>query len=90
MWSTIFTAASTVLGSRMAEGNQPTAAMTAADVKSAINFTPYKMQTSAPEQAGEVGQVGGAVQYNQLRFDNLHLYKRELLPEMILLSFVVF
>jgi hypothetical protein len=66
MWSTIFTAASTVLGSRMAEGNQPTAAMTAADVKSAINFTPYKMQTSAPEKAGEAGQVGGAVQYNQL------------------------
>jgi len=66
MWSTIFTAASTVLGSRMAEGNQPTAAMTAADVKSAINFTPSKMQTSAPEKAGEAGQVGGAVQYNQL------------------------
>lgn len=66
MWSTIFTAASTVLGSRMAEGNQPTAAMTAADVKSAINFTPYKMQTSAPEKAGEAGQVVGAVQYNQL------------------------
>jgi|TARA_A100001391_G_C4904744_1_gene234693 hypothetical protein len=66
MWSTIFTAASSVLGSRMAGGNQPTATMTAADVKSAINFTPYKMQTSAPEQAGEVGQVGGAVQYNQL------------------------
>lgn len=66
MWSTIFTAASTVLGSRMAEGNQPTAAMTAADVRSAINFTPYKMQTSAPEKAGEAGQVGGAVQYNQL------------------------
>jgi hypothetical protein len=44
MWSTIFTAASSVLGSRMAGGNQPTATMTAADV----------------------GQVGGAVQYNQL------------------------
>ena len=65
MWSTIFTAASTVLGSKMSGGGGgPT--MTAADVKSAINFTPYKMQTSAPEQAGEVGQVGGAVQYNQL------------------------
>jgi len=67
MWSTIFTAASTAIGSRMLSGgSQSTAAMTAADVKSAINFTPYKMQTSAPEKAGEAGQVGGAVQYNQL------------------------
>ena len=66
MWSTIFTAASTVLGSRMSGGGGRGPTMTAADVKSAINFTPYKMQTSAPEQAGEVGQVGGAVQYNQL------------------------
>ena len=67
MWSTIFTAASTVLGSRMSGGGGgrgPT--MTAADVKSAINFNPYKMQTKDPEPAGQVGQVGGAVQYNQL------------------------
>tara|TARA_A100001011_G_C14243831_1_gene814541 strand:+ start:674 stop:940 length:267 start_codon:yes stop_codon:yes gene_type:complete len=67
MWSTIFTAASTVMGNKMlGGGGQSGPAITAADAKAAINFTPYKMQTSSPEQAGEVGSVGGAAQYNQL------------------------
>lgn len=63
MWSTIFTAASTVMGSK---GGQSGPAITAADAKAAINFSDYRMQTSSPEQAGEVGLVGGAAQYNQL------------------------
>ena len=67
MWSTIFTAASTVLGNRMSGGGgQQGPIITAADAKAAINFNPYKMQTKDPEPAGQVGQVAGAAQYNQL------------------------
>jgi len=64
MWSTIFTAASTIMGSR--GGEQQSSGITAADAKAAINFSQYKMQTKAPEPAGKVGAVSAAVTYNQL------------------------
>lgn len=63
MWSTIFTAASTVLGRGSGGGNS---GISVAEAKAAYDFGPYKMQTTTPQEAGRVGGVGPATQYNEL------------------------
>tara|TARA_R100000455_G_C6247730_1_gene105077 strand:- start:727 stop:984 length:258 start_codon:yes stop_codon:yes gene_type:complete len=64
MWSTIFTAASTVMNRGRSGGSS--AAVNAAQAKAAVDFSEYKRDLVAMPQAVPVGAVTGAAQYNQL------------------------
>ena len=64
MWSTIFTAASTVLGRGSSETSN--SGISVAEAKAAYNFEPYKMEIAEPKEAGKIGGVGAATQYNEL------------------------
>jgi len=63
MWSTIFTAASTVMG-RGSSGGSSDSGVSVAEAKAAYDFE--KRPMAKPQEAVAVGGVGQAVQYNDL------------------------
>jgi len=64
MWSTIFTAASTVVGSRALSGGSEGSGISVAEAKAAYDFD--KRPFAKPKEATPAGQVSAAVTYNQL------------------------
>tara|TARA_R110002126_G_scaffold162454_1_gene310415 strand:+ start:587 stop:850 length:264 start_codon:yes stop_codon:yes gene_type:complete len=66
MWSTIISAASTVMGSKSSNNSAPSAAEQMAAAKTAYNFKPYMADLEAPAAAVKVGGIAQGSSYAEL------------------------
>lgn len=66
MWSEIFSAASTVMGSKNSGGSESSAAEQMAAAKAAYNFKPYMQDLQQPEESVKVGGVAQGSSYSEL------------------------